>query len=143
MFKRSPYKVGQKVRVDEIKPKMNGRAKMIPAGTGGFVVTEVISQPNQNNGGYFITAESNRNINGGKVHLSWHVMWPHFKGRKTPTEYLSAFRIIVEGQAPTRQANAYIPRQEPVSMEDRNIVAKSVPSGSRPKRIVLADFLEE
>lgn len=143
MFKRSPYKVGQRIRVDEIKPKMNGRAKMIPAGTGGFVVTEVIAQPNQNNGGYFITAESNRNINGGKVHLSWHIMWPQFKGRKTPTEYLSAFRIIVEGQTPTRQANAYIPRQEPVSTEDRNIVAKSVPAGSRPKRIVLADFLEE
>ena len=145
MFKRSPYKVGQTVRVNDLKPKMNGRAKMIPSGTGGFVVKEVHPQLNQNNGGYLIVAESNRNIEGGKVHLSWHVMWPHFNGRKSPTEYHSAFRIIVEGRTPTPKANAYIPRQTTAKSEENTnaIIAKSVPAGSRPKRLVLADFLEE
>ena len=143
MVKRCPLRVGETVAVSHMKEKMLGRSQHIPAGTGGFKVTEIHQTSEYSNGGYFIVIQSQKKINGGKVEITFNIMWPHFSGRVKPTQHYAGFRIFVPESPSAKKNNPYIaPSPRTNQQEIDSIIAKSVPAGSR-KRLVLADFLEE
>lgn len=136
---RSPFKVGEKLTVSQIK-ECAGRTT-VPSKTGGFIVTAVV-KTNHSSGGYLFNAESVRSVNGRKVEVAWHLMHPRRRAKNgnkmvSRKQYFSAFRVLV----PEAEVKPYIPRSE------REIEApahKTQPAGTRKyKGIVLADFLEE
>tara|TARA_R110000744_G_scaffold19748_3_gene51908 strand:+ start:278 stop:709 length:432 start_codon:yes stop_codon:yes gene_type:complete len=134
---RSPYKVGQKLTVAEIKV-CAGRTPF-PSKTGGFIVTTVVNT-SYSHGGYLFNAESVRPVDGSKVEVAWHLMHPRRRakngnqmvGRK---QYFSAFRVLVSEV----EEKPYMPR---TTREDMAPINKTIPAGSRKKALVLADFLE-
>ena len=136
---RSPFKVGEKLTVAQVK-KCAGRTP-VPSKTGGFVVTAVI-QTAYNSGGYLFNAESVRAVNGRKVQIAWHLIHPRRRAKNgkqmvSRKQYFSAFRVLV----PEVEQKPYIPRSE---REVEAPAHKTEPAGTRKyKGIVLADFLEE
>lgn len=135
-IKRCTYKVGDSMTVAEVKEHGRDRANNLPAGTGGFVVKEVV-KTNHKSGGYFIVAESKRNVNGSKVEATWCIIHPKFH-RKTVRAFSSGFRFFL-GQNAENQI-VYKPTKK--AFIDDDVGEKATVSGST-KRIVLADFLEE
>jgi len=138
---RSPFKVGDKLTVAQIK-ECAGRTP-VPSKTGGFIVTAVV-QTAYKSGGYLFNAQSVRSVNGRKVEIAWHLIHPRRRAKNgnqmvARKQFFSAFRVLVHQD----EAKPYIPRseREVVSQSD---LSKTVPAGdSRNKRIVLADFLGE
>ncbi len=136
---RSPFKVGEKLTVAQIK-ECAGRIP-VPSKTGGFIVTAVV-QTAYNSGGYLFNAESVRAVNGRKVEVAWHLMHPTRRAKNgnkmvSRKQYFSAFRVLM----PEAEVKPYIPRSE---REHEAPASKTQPAGTRKyKGIVLADFLEE
>ncbi len=92
--KRSPYRVGQKLSVEQFKaqsPRFNHKA--FPTGTGGFVVKE-INKTNHASGGYLFTAESVRNVDGQRLKASWMVTFPSFRRSTVKTAYYTSLRFL-------------------------------------------------
>lgn len=136
VVKRCTYKVGDSMTVAEIKEHGKDRAENLPAGTGGFVVKEVV-KTNHKSGGYFIVAESKRKVEGSKVEVTWCITHPKFH-RKTVRPFSTGFRYF------TNQINANQSVNKPTKKVflDDEVGEKTTVAGST-KRIVLADFLEE
>jgi hypothetical protein len=136
---RSPFKVGEKLTVAQIKV-CAGRAP-VPSKTGGFIITAVVNT-NHSSGGYLFNAESVRSVNGRKVEVAWHLMHPRRRAKNgnqmvSRKQYFSAFRVLV----PEAEQKPYTPRSE---RQHEAPASKTQPAGTRRyKGIVLADFLEE
>lgn len=141
--KRSPYRVGQKLSVDTFTSQAPRFS--VPVGTGGFIVKE-INKTNHRSGGYIFTAESVRNINGERLQATWMVTFPSFGRATVKTPYFTSLRVWRKSQnfaLGVEEDKPFKPTKVATSAESERMVAKSVVAGSRPKRMVLADFLEE
>lgn len=138
--KRSPYRVGQKLSVEQFKsqsPRFNHKA--FPTGTGGFVVKE-IHKTNHASGGYLFTAESVRNVGGERLKASWMVTFPSFGRATVKTAYYTSLRFWSgNGFTESQDEKPFNPSIEASISEQRKLVG----SDERQHKMVLADFLEE
>lgn len=138
--KRSPYRVGQKLTVEQFKaqsPRFNHKA--FPTGTGGFVVKE-IHKTNHTSGGYLFTAESVRNVDGQRLKASWMVTFPSFRRSTVKTAYYTSLRFWTgDGFKESQEEKPFKPSIGATISEQR----KLVDSDERQHKMVLADFLEE
>ena len=138
--KRSPYRVGQKLSVEQFKaqsPRFNHKA--FPTGTGGFVVKE-INKTNHASGGYLFTAESVRNVDGQRLKASWMVTFPSFRRSTVKTAYYTSLRFWTgDGFTESQEEKPFKPSIGATINEQR----KLVDSDERKHKMVLADFLGE
>ena len=132
--KRSPYKVGQVLNHHAVTQIIKGRP--IPS-CAGFKVSDV-TKLDHVSGGYLVSLDGRRAVNGEKVSASFVVTFP-LLGRKTRKPYITAFRYFVGDSKPVKQVN--IPRSKSVKVEDVKQVAKTTVTGS--KKMMLIDFLGE
>ena len=132
--KRSPYKVGQVLNHHAMRQIIKGRP--IPS-CAGFKVSDV-TKLDHVSGGYLVSLDGRRAVNGEKVSASFVVTFP-LLGRKTRKPYITAFRYFVGDSKPVKQVN--IPRSKSVKVEDVKQVAKTTVAGS--KKMMLIDFLGE
>ena len=132
--KRSPYKVGQVLNHHAMRQIIKGRP--IPS-CAGFKVSDV-TKLDHVSGGYLVSLDGRRAVNGEKVSASFVVTFP-LLGRKTRKPYITAFRYFVGDSKPVKQVN--IPRSKSVKVEDVKQVAKTTVTGS--KKMMLIDFLGE
>lgn len=138
--KRSPYRVGQKLTVDQFKaqsPRFNQRS--FPTGTGGFVVKEIHKTAHVS-GGYIFTAESVRNVDGERLKATWMVMFPSFRRSTVKTPYFTSLRFWKgDGFTESQEEKPFIPTLK----GDINEQRKHTDADGRNNKMVLADFLEE
>ena len=138
--KRSPYRVGQKLTVDQFKaqsPRFNQRS--FPTGTGGFIVQQ-ITKTNHSSGGYIFTAESARKVDGERLKVTWMVMFPSFRRSTVKTPYFTSLRFWRgDGFTESQEEKPFIPTLK----GDINEQRKHTDAGERNDKMVLADFLEE
>lgn len=132
--KRSPYKVGQVLNHHAMTQIIKGRP--IPS-CAGFKVNDV-TKLDHTSGGYLVSLDGRRAVNGEKVSASFVVTFP-LLGRKTRKPYITAFRYFVGNSKPVKQVN--IPRSKSVEVEEVKQIAKTTVAGS--KKMMLIDFLEE
>jgi len=112
------------------------KGRPIPS-CAGFKVSDV-TKLDHVSGGYLVSLDGRRAVNGEKVSASFVVTFP-LLGRKTRKPYITAFRYFVGDSKPVKQVN--IPRSKSVKVEDVKQVAKTTVTGS--KKMMLIDFLGE
>lgn len=128
--KRSPYKVGEKLTVAQMKDQsFQFDNKAFPSGTGGFVIT-AIHKTNHRSGGYTFVAESVRNVDGERMKASWMVMFPSFRRKTVKTPYFTSLRFFRGDGFRQVEEKPFIPS------------LKATVSGNN-KGMMLANFLEE
>ncbi len=134
--KRSPYKVGQVLNHHAMTQIIKGRP--IPS-CAGFKVSDV-TKLDHASGGYLVSLDGRRAVNGEKVCASFVVTFPSFR-RKTRKAYITAFRYFIgDINKPVKQVN--IPRSKTVKREESKVIVKTEPAGDGRKRMMLIDFLE-
>ena len=138
--KRSPYRVGQKLTVDQFKaqsPRFKQRS--FPTGTGGFVVKE-IHKTNHASGGYIFTAESVRLVGGERMKATWMVTFPSFRRSTVKTAYFTSLRFWTgDGFKESLEDKTFTPTLK----GDINEQRKHTDASERNDKMVLADFLGE